>query len=232
MARTRSQPRGELAQPTKKPQLPTETAKRAYLLWSPGFCRSLIISAVMELALVALVWRVPALRDAGEDIVAAIQLRLLDSAHALAWWSAIALLASACCVVQLMLAAASLGCSGLNSVLGPARPPLLCATALLQALSWHVVIYTKPSQAPSVALSTTATLLLSFSPEILALASRRRAPAPRAASARVLTLTLAKVSCAVCEAKVRELAEAHPAVRRFSEQGGRNLRSWVRHRYC
>ena len=190
------------------------TARGAYLLWSPGFGRALVLSAELEVVLVAVVTRVPALREAGGDLLNTAQLFLLDSAHALAWWSVIALLASACCVVQLLLAAASLGCSGLNSVLGPARPALLCTTALLQVASWHVVIHTKPSQAPSVALSTAATLLLSFSPEILALLAARRGAPPHRSSAQVRTLVLAKVSCAVCEAKVRRIAEAHAAVRR------------------
>lgn len=189
---------------------------RAYLIWSPGFCRALVMCVVSELTVLGIVWFVPQLRELSQDVVAASQLLLLDGAHALAWWSAIALLASACCVIQVILAAASFGCSGLNSVLGPVRPALLSVTAFLQVASWRVVVSQKPEQAPFVALSTALTVLLSFSPELLALhESRRRKDGPASGTAgRRVVLTLAKVSCTVCETKVRELAEAHSAVQR------------------
>lgn len=191
--------------------------RAAFLVWSPGFGTRLLISAAVEITLVVLCLQVPTLYAAAEDVVAAVQTALLDGAHALKWWSAIAMLASACCVVQIILSALSVGCSGLNALLGPLRPPLIVATLLLQTGSWWVVLTKKPAQARSVALSSAVALLLAMSPEVFDLArNRRRRGASNqgtsAGDARVLRIS--KMSCAVCEAKVRETAESLPGVLR------------------
>ena len=190
-------------------------ARTAYLAWSPGFGRNLFIAAVVEIGILALCASVPAVHEVAEDVVSSVQHALLDGAHALKWWSAIATLASACCVVQLILSALSVGCSGLNAALGPLRPAMLVATALLQAGAWHVVLSKKPDQARSVAVGTAIAIVLAFSPELLDLVQNgRRREENHAEHGPKVTLHLAKVSCAVCEAKVRAIAEALPAVAR------------------
>ena len=88
-------------------------ARSAYLAWSPGFGRSLVVWAFLEVGALLLCAHVSAVRDYTDELVAMVQRALLDGAHALKWWSAIATLASACCVIQFILSALSVGCSGL-----------------------------------------------------------------------------------------------------------------------
>ena len=137
--------------------MPT-AARTAYLAWSPGFGRALALSAVAELLLVVSCAALPPVRAVAEDVLAAVQLALLSGAHAMQWWSAIAMLASACCVIQLLLSALALGCSGLNSVLGPLRPPLLVMTLGLRFFVWFVVLTQKPER-PQLTTATLSTAL-------------------------------------------------------------------------
>ena len=137
--------------------MPT-AARTAYLAWSPGFGRALALSAVAELLLVVSCAALPPVRAVAEDVLAAVQLALLSGAHAMQWWSAIAMLASACCVIQLLLSALALGCSGLNSVLGPLRPPLLVMTLGLHFFVWFVVLTQKPER-PQLTTATLSTAL-------------------------------------------------------------------------
>lgn len=191
-------------------------ARKAYLLWSPGFGSSLLKSACVESILLVLCVRVPFVSEVADDLVAAAQTALLDGAHALKWWSAIATLASACCVIQLILTALSVGCSGINSLLGPLRPALLVATVLLQLSSWWVVWTRRPDQASAVAVGTGTALLLSFSPELLDVVQngRRRAKDAETDGLRTATLKISKVSCAVCQAKVVKIAEGVAGIAR------------------
>ena len=208
-------PPGDVAQACGIATNASAAAHKAYLVWSPNFARNLLVSAAIEGLVLLLCATVPAVREVGDEAIAAVQFALLDGAHQLKWWSAIAMLASACCVVQLILSALAVGCSGLNGLLGPLRPPMLVAAALLQASSWYIVVAKKPDQAPSVAVSTTLAVLLSLSPEILdVIQNRRRRRRRAAAEGESVTLQLQKVSCAVCEAKVCSIAEGVERVAR------------------
>lgn len=195
------------------------SASKAHLISSPGFLHKLGASLVLEATLFAFVAVTPSLREWADEVHAAIELRLLEGAHALAWWWAISMLASSCCVVQLLLSALSVGCSGLNSALGPVRPATLALTGLLQAAAWRVVLLHKPAQAPSVALGSVLTLVLSLLPEVVDLVNRRKEQAARAgkdeqAHAAPVILRLSKLGCSACEMKVREVCEVHPEVLR------------------
>ena len=189
-------------------------SRTAYLAWSPGFGRALFCSAVAEVGLILLCVSTPAAREIAEEAVAVVQTALLDSAHALKWWSAIAVLASACCVVQVILSALSLGCSGLNPLLGPLRPPLLVASMILQAASWWVVLVKKPDQMRLVAVSSVVTALLALSPELFELIVTIRRPCRSSVGAggRRVVLKVLKMSCSVCATKVRDIAEALQSV--------------------
>ena len=190
-------------------------ARKAHLLFSPNVLRRTVLCLALEAALLAAVAAVPSLRYAAEDLVDAVELRLLKGAHSLAWWSLVSLLASSCCALQIILSAASLGCSGLNALLGPVRPPLLAATVLLQASAWRVVATRKPEQAPTVAVGSLVTLALTLLPEALHLVeTRRRLRRPSSEARRTLALRLAKVGCTSCEATVRATAEATAGVLR------------------
>lgn len=187
-------------------------ARKAHLLFSPGVARRTLACVALEAALLAIVATTPSLRSVADDVLAAVEFKLLQGAHSLAWWSVVAMLASSCCALQIILSAASVGCSGLNSLLGPIRPPMLAATALLQASAWHVVLFRKPEQAAPVALGSAVTVVLTLLPELLHLIearSRRRRPAAAAGGVgEELQLKLTKVGCTACEAKVRSVAEA------------------------
>ena len=189
-------------------------SRTAYLAWSPGFGRAFFCSAVAELSLILLCVVTPAAREIAEEAVAVVQTALLDSAHALKWWSAIAVLASACCVVQVILSALSLGCSGLNPLFGPLRPPLLVASMILQVASWWVVLVKKPDQMRLVAVSSVVTAVLALSPEIFELLASTRRPCRSSVGAgrRQVVLRVLKMSCSVCATKVRDIAEALQSV--------------------
>ena len=194
-------------------RVPTySAAAKAHLLFSPNVARRTVFCLLSEGLLVLLVAVTPELRLFADDVMAAVELRLLRGAHAMAWWSVIAMLSSSCCALQLILSAASLGCSGLNSLLGPVRPPLLAATLLLQSSAWYVVVARKPQQAAKVAIGSAATLALTLLPELIhVLETRRihkRQAEPASSTLLVLPLRLANVGCAACEAKVRSVAEA------------------------
>lgn len=164
--------------------------------------------------MVAAVYSVPAAHGVLAEGVYSVQTALLDGAHALQIWSAISMLASACCVLQFILSALAFGCSGINAVLGPLRPPVLVAAAILQLSSWAVVATQRREQAAKVAVATALTVALSLSPEFLELWRGVRPRRGAADSWSTTTLRLAKVSCSTCASKVIALAEAVPGVER------------------
>ena len=116
------------------------TSKKKYLVTDPGFGTRFIASLVFVASAYASVNTIPSLHSLSSDLVAFVEERMMRGAHALAWWSLIALLASSCCALQVILSAAALGCSGLNTVLGPFRPLALATTAALQFGAWHTVV--------------------------------------------------------------------------------------------
>jgi hypothetical protein len=97
--------------------------KDAHLLWSRGFGRRFARSLLGLAAVAFAAYTVPPLRLVLEDAEAALRLRLLITAHGLAWWSAVGALSSSCCLVQFLLNMAAVGyaCESLRlpSVLGP-----------------------------------------------------------------------------------------------------------------
>ena len=163
-------------------------------------------------AVACFIVKTPSLQLAVESAIAAVELRLLQGAHALAWWSAVAMLASSCCALQLILSAASLGCSGLNSILGPLRPPMIAATVLLQCAAWWVVLHKRPQQAASVAMGSFLAMTLTFLPELLHIKDTRDRHRKHARSTddstSVIQFQLARVGCSACGAKVRAITEA------------------------
>ena len=62
------------------------------------------------LALASVAYNVPTLRLFLEDTEAAFRLKLLSTAHGLAWWSVVGALSSSCCLVQVVLNLAAVGC--------------------------------------------------------------------------------------------------------------------------
>ncbi|GMI57040.1 hypothetical protein TeGR_g3421 [Tetraparma gracilis] len=126
-------------------------------------------------------------------------------------------LASSCCLLQVLLNALSVGCAGFNAVLGPARPVLLAAAALLQYLAWK----TRPSPAAAV-----ATLLLALSPELLWSGGMWRSRTGRATPAFVLDLGDA-MGCASCVTTVKRVVEKNAGVR-ACDMAGNTARVFLR----
>lgn len=191
-------------------------APHLHLATSRPFAARYARALAAQLAAVALALAAPPLRSALEDALAAVQLQLLHGARAIAWWSAISLLASSCCALQVVLAALSFGCSGINSVLGPVRPVTLASATIAQSFSWYVAV-AKPWMIPTVAGNFIVFVLISFLPEILDWRTRRRAAAARAAAkdAPKLAVDVGGVGCAACAQAAMAAGEAVDGVAAF-----------------
>ena len=80
-------------------------------------------------------------------------------------WVVISLLSSSCCAFQLILNFFSVGCAGLNSILGPMRPFFVSVVTISQA--WQFIAIEKLEQYPRAYMSLLVTLVLTFLPEML-----------------------------------------------------------------
>ena len=154
-------------------------ARKAHLLFSPNVRRRTVLCLALEAALLAAVAANPSLRLAAEDLVDAVELRLLKGAHSLAWWSLVSLLASSCCALQIILSAASLGCSGLNALLARCGRAL-AATVLLQASAWRVVATRKPRAGADVAVGSSSRSAHAATRALHLVETRRRLRRPSA----------------------------------------------------
>ena len=79
------------------------------------------------------------LTTTGRDAFEVVKVHVMARAHSLGWWSVISLLASSCCAVQLALNLFSVGCAGLNTVLGPWRPMFIALAVAGQAVMWWAI---------------------------------------------------------------------------------------------
>eukprot|EP00908_Phaeocystis_cordata_P010217 Transcript_21058.p2 GENE.Transcript_21058~~Transcript_21058.p2 ORF type:complete len:302 (-),score=103.87 Transcript_21058:70-879(-) len=177
----------------------TTPYKKEHLVWEEGFAPrfggSLLVCCLLALGL-------------GRS-----QPGLLRLFHRLEWWSALGLLSSSCCVLQLLLNALSVGCAGFNTVLGPLRPLMLAVTVTLQTWMWRVAP-TWRSALPATAVAAA----LTFLPEALH-AWINRQPAGAAAGAGAaggaeaqLCVKVEGMGCTACTAKVKQALELLPEV--------------------
>lgn len=189
--------------------------KQEHLLWQPGFIPRFVGTSVL---LIALLW---AAQFSDEAWIQAATLRhrltflLQRIAHRLEWWSAIGLLSSSCCVLQLILNSFSFGCAGFNTILGPLRPYMLALTAVLQGGMWHVALTGRGERLITSATGATIlTLCLALLPEALHLwtHSRPRARVPKACSTAEVQLRVEGMGCTACTHKVKRTLEAIPGV--------------------
>lgn len=109
-----------------------------------GFAGRFVAALALESSSCAIVSVTPSLAWAVDDVTQAVEHQLLSWAHGLGWWAAVALLASSCCALQVILSACALGCAGLNNWLGPLRPVGLATAVVLQAGSWYTVVRAAP----------------------------------------------------------------------------------------
>lgn len=150
-------------------------SKSLYLVTDKGFLLRYILSILVMGNLLMCCYFVPLLKKTTKDIFFHINHGLLSFAHNLAWWSMLSLLSSSCCALQLILNTFSLGCAGLNTVLGPIRPLSLAFTTLNQISTWCIAWY-RPWLWGWTFMSTVVVVSLTFLPEILAFYTAKTKP--------------------------------------------------------
>ena len=170
---------------------------------------------------------------------ASLRRQLLRLCHRLEWWSALGLLSSSCCALQLLLNALSFGCAGFNTVLGPLRPQLLALTTTLQLGMWHALLGGAGAGAgaprwPAALAASGVSAALALLPEALhawvhwrggdgggggggGLGAGFRQGAGEAAGAAAVAAVALDVQvdgmgCTACTAKVKGALEAMPEV--------------------
>lgn len=148
--------------------------KRQYLITDDGFPSALALNLMIMVAAMGIVYLRRPYREYAINAYFAINERLMAIANRYAWWSMLGLLSSSCCALQILLNAVSLGCSGINNILGPCRPTLLAFTIISITVSW-VVAWSRPFQWRSTALSTSFSGFLALLPELVDLHTRRKA---------------------------------------------------------
>lgn len=202
--------------------------KKEHLVWEEGF-RPRFVGSLFVCCLLALgasrsqeAW----LRGmAAQGWAQQLLLRLF---HRLEWWTALGLLSSSCCVLQLLLNALSVGCAGFNTVLGPLRPQLMALTTMLQMWMW----YGEPKRGTALWLSalpaTAVTAVLTFLPELLhCWIHRGDGVAAARAPGGDICLQVEGMGCTACTAKVKSALELMPEVDSVSvslQRGSATLR--------
>lgn len=173
------------------------------LLWSRG---SIATVALATAAWLAAYRFVPAVRAASDrwNYLRATTTTVADChaqtvGRSLVGGVGLPLLSSACCAVQLLLNALSVGCAGLNTHLGPLRP--LFVSLLL--------LFTVTSGGNGAGRATIASWTLALLPELvhgrnLARRAVARAKRPAAAVARttVVRVVVPSMGCVACVGKI------------------------------
>ena len=140
--------------------------KKEHLVWEAGFgprfAGSLLVCCAVAFG---------ATLSPGAAAQAGLRRQLLRLCHRLEWWSALGLLSSSCCALQLLLNYLSFGCAGFNTVLGPLRPQFLAITLSLQLGMWRALLSAGRGAAtpgwPGAVLASTLATALALLPEAL-----------------------------------------------------------------
>eukprot|EP00931_Biecheleriopsis_adriatica_P063448 TRINITY_DN38429_c0_g1_i1.p1 TRINITY_DN38429_c0_g1~~TRINITY_DN38429_c0_g1_i1.p1 ORF type:complete len:479 (-),score=107.12 TRINITY_DN38429_c0_g1_i1:48-1484(-) len=195
-----------------------DSTKRGYLLWDTGFGIRFFLSLLVLGLVAAAAASSTEVQMTAWMLYQDLLLTLMDGANRLAWWSAIGLLSSSCCALQLMLNALNFGCAGFNTVLGPLRPSLCALTVCLQAAVWYTAI-DKPFQLIYVMPCTAFAAVLTLLPEVTYLWVSRKAPNTGLAgssggqgSRSSLHLSVDGMGCVACTKKVAEVLDSVPQI--------------------
>lgn len=161
--------------------------KSAHLVWSPGFMARFARHVVALVGVAAVVSQNEVAMGQVRGVWEGAKLGMQQGAHSLALWSVLGLLSSACCAIQILLNAASIGCAGFNTYLGPLRPSFLALTAVLQAGQLYFAFFDgRASGRMPVAVTLSGLAVaaaLSLMPEALALLAASRSRRGKAAAA-------------------------------------------------
>lgn len=190
------------------------SSRGAYLVTDEGFSERFGLCFVVVAVCIAAADS-PLIAVELQSLFDTLQYHGSNAAAELELWAVLGLLSSSCCLIQIVLNAASFGCAGFNTVLGPLRPALLALTVGLQAANWRTVLrYGWPW---SAALGGTAIAFgLALLPEALELRARHRGgagpgAAPDGASVDVF-LADGAMGCASCVATVAGALDEIPGV--------------------
>ena len=197
--------------------------KKEHLVWEDGFGSRFAGSLLVCCVLAVGASRSPeAWLPAAHGAQAALRRQLLRLCHRLEWWSALGLLSSSCCALQLLLNSLSFGCAGFNTVLGPLRPQLLALTTTLQLGMWHALLGSggmgagAPRWPAALAASGVAATLALLPEGLHAWVNRgdtaAAAPSYSNPSPSVLDVRVGGMGCTACTAKVKGALEAMPEV--------------------
>jgi len=110
--------------------------------------------------------QVPALALWVDTLMQQIHFQFLEATDYLAWWSVLAMFASACCLLQLLLNLLSIGCAGFNTVLGPWRPTFMAVMILMQIFQWRLAAR-RFDLVNRAIVSTVISVTLTLLPELL-----------------------------------------------------------------
>lgn len=192
-----------------------ETVKKTYLIWDPGFGRYFALTLVAIIAAVCCAANVDAVYDFVWESYQEMLFKLMEGAHRMAWWSAIGLLSSSCCALQLLLNLVNFGCAGFNTYLGPLRPGLCAVTVCIQAGVWYTAAG-KPFQWVYVAPCTLLAAVLTLMPEMLSLwvqrTSKRETGNRTEKPLSKVVFALDGMGCAACTSKIAKVLDSLPVV--------------------
>ncbi|GFH55806.1 copper-transporting ATPase-like protein [Chaetoceros tenuissimus] len=159
----------------------------------------------------------------------------MKTANQFACWSILGLLSSACCAIQIILNAFSMGCASFNTVLGPLRPMFVALTVMAQGASWFTAFQnglfhktfrndfqddnTRKSLQMVVAGSIVS-LTMTIMPEILAWNSIKRQSVSkvenRDGNVIDLKFRIESMGCASCVSTVSKVLEACDGILKHS----------------
>lgn len=159
----------------------------------------------------------------------------MKTANQFACWSILGLLSSACCAIQIILNAFSMGCASFNTVLGPLRPMFVALTVMAQGVSWYTAFqnglfykaFTNDFEDENarkslqmVVAGSIVSLVMTIMPEILAWNSIKRQSVSkietRDEDGIYLKFRIESMGCASCVSTVSKVLEACDGVLKHS----------------
>ena len=148
-----------------KGNMSNKKEKSYYLIHTQNFFSQYLYWLTINVVLVQVVQTNPLLKEYSNIIYDYVLYKAMSFSQEIGAWVVISLLSSSCCAFQLILNFFSVGCAGLNSILGPMRPFFVSVVTISQA--WQFIAIEKLEQYPRAYASLFVTFVLTFLPEML-----------------------------------------------------------------
>ena len=211
--------------------------KKQYLITDDGFLASFFIylSLFLSIAYICHVGIFPSFTIFISDIYYEIIEYMMKAANQFACWSILGLLSSACCAIQILLNAFSMGCASFNTILGPLRPMFVALTVMAQGASWFTTIQNgliyktfrndfeddnARKSLQMVVAGTIVSVTMTIMPEILAWDSIKRQSVSKIGYGDAddidLKFRIESMGCASCVSTVSKVLEAYDGVLKHS----------------